>query len=81
VAAGTRRLSRPSCVPASEQEQNQLAHFVTEQTSRFDALTAEAQKAIDLLQERRTAIISAAVHRPDRRAQIGCRLTISNPKV
>lgn len=28
---------------------------------RFDALTAEAQRAIDLLQERRTALISAAV--------------------
>ena len=27
----------------------------------LDALTAEAEKAIDLLQERRTAIISAAV--------------------
>jgi type I restriction enzyme S subunit len=44
-----------------EQEQSQLVHFVTEQTSRFDALAAEAQKAIDLLQERRTALISAAV--------------------
>ena len=27
----------------------------------FDTLTAEAQRAIDLLQERRTALISAAV--------------------
>ena len=31
------------------------------QTTKFDALTAEAQRAIDLLQERRTALISAAV--------------------
>ena len=28
---------------------------------KFDTLTAEAQRAIDLLQERRTALISAAV--------------------
>jgi type I restriction enzyme S subunit len=31
------------------------------ETGEFDALAAEAQKAIDLLQERRTALISAAV--------------------
>jgi type I restriction enzyme S subunit len=30
-------------------------------TAKFDTLTAEAQRAIDLLQERRTALISAAV--------------------
>jgi type I restriction enzyme S subunit len=35
--------------------------FLTDETSKFDALTAEAQRAIDLLQERRTALISAAV--------------------
>ncbi len=29
--------------------------------AQFDTLTAEAQRAIDLLQERRTALISAAV--------------------
>ncbi len=29
--------------------------------AELDALTAEAQRAIDLLQERRTALISAAV--------------------
>jgi type I restriction enzyme S subunit len=31
------------------------------ETTKFDTLTAEAQHAIDLLQERRTALISAAV--------------------
>jgi hypothetical protein len=31
------------------------------QTTAFDTLTAEAQRAIDLLQERRSALISAAV--------------------
>ena len=44
-----------------EQEQRDLASFITDQTSRFDTLTAEAQRAIDLLQERRTSLISAAV--------------------
>ena len=31
------------------------------ETARFDTLTAEAPRAIDLLQERRTALISAAL--------------------
>jgi type I restriction enzyme S subunit len=37
-----------------------VAHLDTE-LAKFDTLTAEAQRAIDLLQERRTALISAAV--------------------
>jgi type I restriction enzyme S subunit len=37
-----------------------VAHLNTE-IVKFDTLTAEAQRAIDLLQERRTALISAAV--------------------
>ena len=35
--------------------------FETGICQQFDTLTAEAQRAIDLLQERRTALISAAV--------------------
>ena len=42
-------------------EQVAIAAFLDIETARFDALTAEAQRAIDLLQERRTALISAAV--------------------
>ena len=42
-------------------EQEAILLFITEQTLRFDTLTAEAQRTIDLLQERRTALISAAV--------------------
>lgn len=42
-------------------EQRELASFIVEHASRFDALTVEAQRAIDLFQERRTALISAAV--------------------
>jgi len=43
------------------QEQRDLVSFVNAQISHFDTLTAAAQRAIDLLQERRTALISAAV--------------------
>ena len=42
-------------------EQGAIASFLREETERFDTLTTEAQKAINLLQERRTALISAAV--------------------
>jgi type I restriction enzyme S subunit len=35
--------------------------FLDRETVKFDELVAEAQHAIDLLQERRTALISAAV--------------------
>jgi len=42
-------------------EQAAITNFLEAQTSRFDDLIAEASRAIDLLQERRTALISAAV--------------------
>lgn len=42
-------------------EQQEVSVFIGHRTTKFDALTAEAQRAIDLLQERRTALISAAV--------------------
>jgi type I restriction enzyme S subunit len=42
-------------------DQNQIADFLETELAKFDTLTAEAQRAIDLLQERRTALISAAV--------------------
>jgi type I restriction enzyme S subunit len=42
-------------------EQSALAVFLAEETARFDNLTAEAHRAIDLFQERRIALISAAV--------------------
>lgn len=42
-------------------EQMSIANFVTEEAARLDALTAEARRAIDLLKERRAALISAAV--------------------
>ena len=42
-------------------EQDTIVEFLTSELAKFDTLTAEAQRAIDLLQERRTALISAAV--------------------
>ena len=42
-------------------EQKAIASFLELETAKLDALTAEAQTAITLLQERRTALISAAV--------------------
>lgn len=42
-------------------EQAVIASFLVRETAKFDALTADAQQAIDLLQERRSALISAAV--------------------
>ena len=42
-------------------EQREIAAYLESESAKFDTLTAEAQRAIDLLQERRTALISAAV--------------------
>ncbi|MDI1243923.1 MAG: hypothetical protein PSV24_00795 [Rhodoferax sp.] len=42
-------------------EQDEITAFLDSETAKLDTLTAEAQRAIDLLQERRTALISAAV--------------------
>jgi type I restriction enzyme, S subunit len=50
----------PVVLPPLE-EQLKVIAALTELTKQLDSLTAEAQRAIDLLQERRTALISAAV--------------------
>ncbi len=42
-------------------EQAQIVAFLDSETAKLDTLTVEAQRAITLLQERRTALISAAV--------------------
>ncbi len=42
-------------------EQTAIVEFLATELLKSDTLTAEAQRAIDLLQERRTALISAAV--------------------
>jgi len=50
-----------ACTVPPLEEQMTIAQFLKSETVKFDILTAEAQRAIDLLQERRTALISAAV--------------------
>lgn len=47
-------------IPPFEEQRAIIEHLKSE-TGHFDTLTTEAQRAIDLLQERRTALISAAV--------------------
>ncbi len=47
-------------VPPIE-EQKEIVQYVASETTRMDTLVAEAERAIELLQERRTALISAAV--------------------
>ncbi len=42
-------------------EQDEIIEFLNEKVSRFGALEAESERAIELLHERRTALISAAV--------------------
>jgi type I restriction enzyme S subunit len=42
-------------------EQHQIVQFLVVESAKFDTLTTEAQRAIALLQERRSALISAAV--------------------
>jgi type I restriction enzyme S subunit len=43
------------------EEQERISDWLKSETAKLDALTAEAERAIELLQERRTALISAAV--------------------
>lgn len=42
-------------------EQDEIVTFINSEAAKLDALTAEAERGIELLQERRTALISAAV--------------------
>jgi type I restriction enzyme S subunit len=47
--------------PSSIEEQSEIVAYLDRVTAKLDELTAEAQRAIDLLKERRAALISAAV--------------------
>jgi type I restriction enzyme S subunit len=42
-------------------EQQKIVEYITVELEHFDALMAEARRGIELLKERRTALISAAV--------------------
>ncbi len=55
------KLGMIECLVPSLGEQTAIADHIECESAKFDALTTEAQRAIDLLQERRTALISAAV--------------------
>ena len=44
-----------------QSEQQEIVEFIEREISLLDSLTSEATRAIDLLKERRTALISAAV--------------------
>lgn len=68
MSSGSTRSRIPLSVMATRKlvippvaEQIEIADFIGAEVLNFDTLTAEAQRAIDLLQERRTALISAAV--------------------
>ncbi len=47
-------------IPTTDEQQT-ITAFLDSETAKLDTLTAEAKRGIELLQERRTALISAAV--------------------
>ena len=53
-------VSLPALLPSTD-EQNAIANFLDRETARIDELIAKKQRLIDLLQEKRTALISQAV--------------------
>jgi type I restriction enzyme, S subunit len=53
-------LGRPWCLPPTS-EQTSIASFLDRETAKIDALIAEQQRLIELLQEKRQAVISHAV--------------------
>ncbi|MDD2809363.1 restriction endonuclease subunit S [Rhodoferax sp.] len=55
------KLGMIECLVPPMSEQAGIADHIEQANVQFDTLTTEAQRAIDLLQERRTALISAAV--------------------
>ena len=50
------RVARPAL-----EEQNEIVAYIDRETLKYDSLTAESLRTIDILLERRTALISAAV--------------------
>lgn len=54
-------VSRIRVVVPPHSEQEEIASFVESETAKLDSLVAEVQHAIELLKERRSALISAAV--------------------
>lgn len=58
--SSTNVMELPVVLPPSD-EQLEVLTFVAEETGRLEALADEARRAIDLLRERRAALIAAAV--------------------
>ena len=54
-------MKRFFCLVPPIDEQKEIVRYLATHCAAFDALTAEAERGIELLQERRTALISAAV--------------------
>jgi type I restriction enzyme S subunit len=54
-------LRRVPLIVPPKKEQEDIVTYLKRELATFDVLLSEAQRAIDLLQERRTALISAAV--------------------
>lgn len=48
-------------VPPTHEERAAIAEFITAETVKLDAVTAGAERAIALLDERRSVLIAAAV--------------------
>jgi len=59
VSQDVLRTLRVAC--PEKDEQREIVEFLRERIDRFNSLIADAERAIELLQERRTALISAAV--------------------
>ena len=58
--SSTNLMKLPVVIPPNE-EQHNILDFIAEQEGRFESLVEESQRAVRLLGERRTALISAAV--------------------
>lgn len=58
---GVDSLKRVKLVVPTLKEQESIITYIEDMTSRFDTLNKKAAQAIQLMQERRTALISAAV--------------------
>src|SRR5690554_6736865 len=54
-------LAKMNLAVPSLDEQQALLNFISNETCKFDRLTSEAEQVVNLLQERRSALISAAV--------------------
>jgi type I restriction enzyme S subunit len=57
----TETISSLSIILPPLKQQQEILAYINDKSGKFDSLISESQRAIDLLQERRTALISAAV--------------------